>query len=800
MGTDARLRRGLRAGPFASFSRFRSNHRGLLADCVVGLAGLVVGVVACLLWARESSPLTAQNLVAAGLVVVMTHFPLVLPQRSGDAAIGFEASALVFLGLVTSPGQALTLWFAAQLIALVMSDRGMRSRVFNLGITSVAGAALVGILARWGGNGRDTRIELLVTLLACAAYFLTDLVVTAVSLSLEDGRGFSPALRWRGVPLPLACFVGIDSLGYLGALLDRHEPSWTLGLLVVPVGTILVAVRSISEAQLAHRRLTQLFTAAASAPDWGDAEQTERILVEQAGLVLRHSEGALREQPATGTEISVPVQLRGQPARHLVVWPTSNSHRLDDDDRRALETLVSVAADSVDRRRLVDEMTHLAGHDPLTGLANRRVFTERLDHALALRGDRDDVGLAILYCDLDGFKSINDRLGHEVGDTLLTVAADRIQLCLRPADTAARLGGDEFAVLLEQGAYGGAESVAERVLANLATPFSIGGRTATLSASIGITYVSDERRAVDVMRHADTAMYRAKALGRNRAEVFLPSMQSDNLRRLRLEDELRQAVRDNALTVAYQPVLTLATGELEGYEALARWHHAELGTIAPDVFIPLAEQVGLIREIGLQVLEQARAGAVQLARASGRRTALAVNLSPLQVADPELLTRVHALTAAHPELQLVLELTELSRLNDDSVTAQALDALVAAGAQLAVDDFGTGYSSISYLNRLPVTVLKVDRSFTADLASPRTLALVHGVIAMASAMGLRVVAEGIEDGWTAQTLRDLGCDSGQGYLFSRPLALADALAALPARAAVGAVGAVAAQRRPSGGG
>jgi diguanylate cyclase (GGDEF)-like protein len=699
-----------------------------------------------------------------------------LPQRAGDAVIGVEASALVFLSLVTTTGQALTLWCVGQAVAQGVVDKSVRTRLFNFGVTSVGGAALLQIVSAGRGFGRDVPQELAIVLLACAAYFLCDLIITAVSLSVEAGDPLWAALRWRDVPLPLVCFVGIDTLGYLGALLDRHQPAWTLVLLLVPIGTILVAVRAIDESRLAHGRLTRLFAATASAPDWGDVEQTERMLVEQAGLVLRRTEAALEDAPATGVQISSPLVVHGQPLRHLVVWPGTGRRKFDADDQGALDTLVAVAAAAMNRRRLADEMTHLARHDHLTGLANRRVFTDRLDHALTLRAEQR--GTAILYCDLDGFKSVNDRLGHDVGDQLLTAVADRIQLCLRPGDTAARLGGDEFALLLEQVAPGGAESVAERVRHNLAVPFTVGGRMISVSASIGVAYVTDEQRAGDVLRHADTAMYRAKALGKDRAELFLPAMQADNLHRLQLEDELRQAVRRRSFTVAYQPVMDLVSGELEGYEALARWAHPDLGNVPPDVFIPLAEELGLIGEIGLHMLSAAFAGARELQARLDRRMTLAVNISPLQATDPKLLRSVRTHIAEHPDIQLVLELTELALLGDDQATAQALDLLVEAGAQLAVDDFGTGYSSISYLNRLPVSVLKIDRSFTCDLTDTRTLPLVQGVIAMAQAMGLQVIAEGIEDAATLATLRQLGCHSGQGFLFSRPLPLEPCLLAL----------------------
>ncbi len=751
---------------------------GYVFDGLITTLGVSVAIVGAALWVVERSDLTAANVVAAVLVVVMTQFPLTLPQKAGDAAIGFEASALVFLALTTSAGEALTLWAAGQVVSQLTQDRSLRVRLFNVGITNLGGGALVGVVVL-GRHlvGHTTGPELATTLVACSAYFLADLLVTTVSFSIEAGD-HNPvgALRWRAVPLPLLCFVGIDTLGYLGALLVRKQPIWTLALLLVPIGTILVAVRSINSSRISHDRLGRLFVAASTAPDWGDAAQTERQLVLEAQEVLRRSTCAILDRAAIGEEISTPFEVRNQPKRYVVAWRSKGAPKFDGDDRRALETLVGIASAAINRRSLADEMTHLARHDALTGLANRTVFTDRLDHALELRRSSEGVeSVAILYCDLDGFKSVNDRRGHESGDRLLERVAERIASCLRPGDTAARLGGDEFAVLLERVQPGGAEQVAERILRHVAGPIVIDGREVRVTASIGIAYVSDEIRAVDVMRHADTAMYRAKADGKNRYEVFHPKMQRDSLTKLRLEDELRLAVRDRSFTVAYQPVVALGSGEIEGYEALARWHHAELGTIPPEVFVPLAERLGFIGEIGLHILEHALDGAQLLQARHGRPISIAVNVSPLQISDPELVRRVRTAVVRHPDVHLILELTEMSRLGEDESNIRALEELVSAGAEIAVDDFGTGYSSISYLHRLPVGIVKIDKSFTRDLTAARSLPVVQGVIAMAQAMDLRVVAEGIEDGETARRLWTMGAQRGQGFWFARPMALPEAL-------------------------
>jgi len=418
-------------------------------------------------------------------------------------------------------------------------------------------------------------------------------------------------------------------------------------------------------------------------------------------------------------------------------------------------------------------MSHLARHDVLTGLDNRAVFADRLEHALSYRRHQ---ALAILYCDLDGFKAVNDRFGHQTGDALLKAVAERLRVCARPSDTLARLGGDEFAVLLEE--LGGDDDpveVARRILDALSSPFTVDSQVIRVQVSVGIAKGQPGLSASDLMRNADTAMYRAKALGKDRAEVFQASMQADNLRRIELQDELRRALENCQITFAYQVIVDLRTGRVDGVELLARWRHPELGPIGPDVFVPLVEQMGLGLVLVEQAFAAARLAAVELARAAGRPLTIAVNLTPDQATAPRVLELVAAMRGDHPEVALILEITEGTLLVDDVRTREALEALASTGARLAVDDFGVGYSSIGYLHRFPVSILKIDKSFVRDCHEARARPLVEGVIAMAMTMGLSVVAEGIEDWPTAVLIRDMGCDLGQGYLFARPVPLTEVL-------------------------
>ena len=595
--------------------------------------------------------------------------------------------------------------------------------------------------------------------------------MTAFSLSIEARAPLSSALRWRSVPLGLACFVGVDTLGFLAALLYASEPTWTLVLLLVPIGTILVAVGSVSRTQLAQQRLSGLLEAAIEAPDWMTEDEIEQGLVRTAEKTLRHTEAELRLRPPNEPEIGTPVEVAGRPARYLVLHRVANGDHYDGEDRRALDALAAVGVAALNRRRLAEEMQYLARHDVLTGLHNRAVFADRLAHALSRR--RPAGSVAVLYCDLDGFKGVNDLFGHEAGDRLLVSVGERILACLRPEDTAARLGGDEFGIVLDDiEGEGAAETVAARILEALGPAFNVGGREFRVDTSIGIAYAgADSHSAEALLRSADTAMYRAKALGKGRAEKYQPQMRSEDLRRLELEVELRRAVEQDLLEVHYQPVVNLRTGEVTAFEALARWAHPTLGRVDPEVFVPMAERLGLIRVLGRQVFEHAHAAGRAITRRTDGPVTMSVNLSAAQVTDPDLLARIRSLGQQFPRVQIVLELTEGTLIGDDRATVAALHALKAAGARLAVDDFGVGYSSIGYLHRLPVDILKIDKLFVHELGDPRAHALVKGVVSMARSMQLTVVVEGVETWADAVAIRDLGCGIGQGFLFCRPVPL-----------------------------
>jgi diguanylate cyclase (GGDEF)-like protein/PAS domain S-box-containing protein len=443
--------------------------------------------------------------------------------------------------------------------------------------------------------------------------------------------------------------------------------------------------------------------------------------------------------------------------------------------------LVLTTRDVTHRVALEEQLVHRAFHDELTGLANRALFTNRVDQAL-LRATRDASRTAVLFLDLDDFKEINDSLGHAAGDTLLMQGADRLRACLRAGDTAARLGGDEFAVLLEGCAENGedAAGVAERIGNAFARPFNLESREAFVTASIGIAIAVGGESGADLLRNADLAMYLAKKRGKARVERFARHMHEEVVERLDLLADLRYAIEREELQLEYQPIVELSTRTVSGLETLVRWNHPKRGRIPPAEFIPIAEQSGLIVPIGRWVLLHACSHARHWSRAMPDLppVTVTVNLSARQLGDANLIDDVATAlrVAGLRRDQLVLELTESTLLANSEETIGILTSLKALGVRLAIDDFGTGYSSLSYLHRFPVDVLKIDKSFVDGVADgPGANALATAVIGLGNSLGLRTVAEGVEHEAQHAALVQLGCRFGQGYLYAAPLPPGDVL-------------------------
>jgi diguanylate cyclase (GGDEF)-like protein/PAS domain S-box-containing protein len=415
---------------------------------------------------------------------------------------------------------------------------------------------------------------------------------------------------------------------------------------------------------------------------------------------------------------------------------------------------------------------HLAHYDPLTDLPNRTLFQDRLSHALRLAG-REDRKLALLFLDLDGFKKVNDTMGHRAGDSLLVEVARRLQGAVRGSDTVSRLGGDEFAVILEKVETSeDAVMVAEKLIAALSTPTVIGDRQVFVGASVGIALCpEDGTEAEMLLQHADTAMYQAKAGGKGRWRFYSTDMTQRQTLRLQLESHIRDAIDTRAFQVYYQPKLRLADGTIGGFEALVRWPHPELGLVPPTDFVPLAEELGLITQIDLMVLDQAcRMGKACMEQ--GFAVSMAVNLSSLDLKSEGLSGRIQAIIEENgfPAEMVVLEITESFAMEVGQGGIEALERLSALGVSLAIDDFGTGYSSLSYLKQLPVDSVKIDRAFVRDIGTDsRDTMLVHTIVGLAHSLDLKVVAEGVEADNQRLILQGHKCDEAQGYLISKPM-------------------------------
>jgi diguanylate cyclase (GGDEF)-like protein/PAS domain S-box-containing protein len=453
-------------------------------------------------------------------------------------------------------------------------------------------------------------------------------------------------------------------------------------------------------------------------------------------------------------------------------------------DDEHVHGVVLNARDVSERKAFEEQLAHQAFHDAVTGLPNRAFFVERVRQAIA-RARREQSGLAIIFLDLDDFKTINDSLGHAAGDGVLLTVAKRLDASVRASDTAARFGGDEFAVLLEDiGTVDEGAETAARIIEALAQPLSIGGKELILRCSMGISVLESEGRgdADELIRNADAAMYIAKRDGKGAYRLFEPAMHEGVVARLELRADLQRALTAGEFELVYQPVVHLSDGSVAGLEALLRWRHPERGVMIPDSFISFAEETGLIVPIGRWVLREAcrMAAALQVQVPFDPPLTMSVNLSVKQLQHSDVAADVRdALTESGlaPEL-LTLEITESVLMTDTQLAVQRLEELREIGVVLAMDDFGTGYSSLSYLSRFPVDVLKMDRSFLRDGATPQASGLARAVVALGETLQLNVVAEGIEhlDQWTR--LRDLGCDRGQGFYFARPLEAGDVAQAL----------------------
>ena len=514
------------------------------------------------------------------------------------------------------------------------------------------------------------------------------------------------------------------------------------------------------------------------------APSAERILgAALAGAVGRplgdlvHPEDRLRlrlflAQAALSSGVSGSVELRTASATGWITMEAVATNLLAEPE---IAGIVLSLRDIRERKALEDELMQRALHDPLTGLANRALFRDRL-HRARHRSQRDGSRFAVLVADLDDFKAVNDGLGHPAGDQVLVEMAHRLGGLIRDTDTAARLGGDEFAILLE-GIRGdeGPQRAAQAMLSASLAPFALGSREVRLSASVGVALSMPDLDDDEVLRQADLALYHAKESGKGRVALFVPGMQSEMLRRHGLEGELRGAVERGELYLVYQPVVSLKSGRWVGVEALLRWRHPERGGIGPAEFMDLAESSGLIEPMGKWALGEACRQAAAWNRDAGRPLYIGVNLSVRQLHEAGIVDEVRGALAQSglPAELLVCEITETLLAQDPLAATARLQELKAVGVKLALDDFGTGYSSLGRLRDLPIDILKVDGVFAHGLATPQGSSLAAAIVELGKAVGLLVVAEGVESAEQEVALRALGCDLAQGYHLGAPVEAAE---------------------------
>ena len=551
--------------------------------------------------------------------------------------------------------------------------------------------------------------------------------------------------------------------------------------------------RMVEALKASEERYRLLFESSPQ-PMWVTEGETGRFLAVNEAAVFRY--GYSREQfgrmvamellvadersgPALPVSQTGAVVVRHRKASGGLMDVEVTEHAIDFEGR---EARLTVASDVTERLRAEERLWHAAFYDGLTGLPNRALFMERLGQAQARARGRGGHGFAVLFLDLDRFKYVNDSLGHRAGDSLLVQIARRLERSRRAGDTVARLGGDEFAILVE-GVRDAPEAacVADRVQRDLALPFTVGGdgehgtQEVYSSASIGIAMGGRDQRAEDLLRDADTAMYRAKSkgIGTSKHAVFDIEMHDQAVATLQMENDLRRAIDRRELRVMYQPVVRLSDGKVIGFEALARWQHKQRGLIPPSEFVPLAEETGLIGLLDRWVLEEActTMRALQEAYPRSEPLSIAVNLSGRELLQADLVEQVEGILA-RTELDprtLRLEITETVLVENEAQAHRSLTRLKALGLRLCLDDFGTGYSSLSYLHRMPIDVLKVDASFVRLLHEEKNRRIVETLVMLGKNLGLEVVAEGVETAPQAAALQHLGCQLGQGYLFGAPM-------------------------------
>ena len=711
------------------------------------------------------------------VIAVISRYPVMLDRPSGAIEIGFDSCVLAFLGSLVPAHDGALIWAAGAVLAQLLSHSRPIAKVFNIGVQVMSGIAALWVIDLLAPGSVQSLGTLLAVLIGCSVYFVLDFLVSEVAVALEHTESFHSELGYTEIWLAMVCIVAVDSLGYLAALVYMMQPQAT-ALLLVPVATLLVASKSIARDRERSRRMRVLFDTSRSVQGQSTSEDVLELMALGARDMVRVQQLQLRDSPPGVGEVGARVTDSSRDW-WLVTPEWQRARSTVASDREHLDQLALAGSEALSRLKMTREMTYLARHDALTELANRGVVLDRVGHALEVSRRRGST-VAVLFCDLDGFKQINDRFGHNAGDAVLVTVARRIARCVRTSDTVARLGGDEFAILLEDVRDPvDVDRVTALLLQAVVEPIDVSGHRVTVSTSIGIATSDGADSGEAILRSADIAMYEAKAQGKNCVARYHSEYGAARVRKLEMVEALRAAIESDKLTVVYQPVYAVRSGEVVGLEALARWRH-DGQDVSPGQFVPLAEETGLVVALGERILDRVAQDGRDIGRLGLSHIEMGVNISAQQLRSATFAERVRQTRAALGDLALVLEVTERDVVREDSLSQEVMTRLVAEGVRFAVDDFGIGFSSIGYLRSLPVQVLKTDRAFVADIEhSERSANLLRSMLLMGHALGLDVVVEGVERQEQLDHLRGMGGEVfAQGYHLARPMPLADVLTLL----------------------
>jgi diguanylate cyclase (GGDEF)-like protein/PAS domain S-box-containing protein len=767
----------------------------------VALAFAISGV------ALLPAPMQLQVLIGATVAAIVGLFPVRIPGAK-TAIAGAEIFIFLML-LVYGPAAAV---LAAALEGLVASWRSSKRATSRLGTPAMASLAMLGCATAFEAtrgmvhaNGVSNSVTLVFLLLFSVLYFIANTLLTSTLFALKNRTPITPLAWVRGFGWIGLAYVASASIAGL-IFLSFERFGLPVLLVAVPVIAMFMSTlhsyfqrkeadeRHVEELKASESRFHSAFTHAAIGMALvttdGRFIQANKAFCEMLGRTntvllsvnLRElvnsadmkALAGLLEKLVSGELQSVHTEIRGMHRDGSDVWMALNISLARDWQFRT-HNLIVQAQDVSARRRAEAELYHNAYHDSLTQLSNRTHFNEQLNRAIARVQRHPEQRFAVMYLDFDRFKMVNDSLGHKAGDELLVNLARRLQSTLRPTDLIARLGGDEFAILLEDMTRErDAVDLAERIQRELQRAFQLGDMEVTITASIGITFSTNGYQTSEqIIRDADIAMYKAKSKGKGQYALFDSSLHQHVAAQLKLESELRRALGQGQIYLEYQPIYSLKEQTLIGFEALVRWRHPERGALEPAIFIPTAEETGLIVPLGNWVLTEAcRQLRAWKDAHGGEGIGISVNVSSLQLTHPEFVVRVReALDAARLDASdLTLEVTESVLMDGIENAVSSLNELRAMGVTLSIDDFGTGYSSLNYLATLPIDALKVDRSFIEKMSAEGDgNEIVRAIFKLGQALSKQVFAEGIETEPQLTMLQELGCEFGQGFLLSRPV-------------------------------